>query len=122
VVAEDNETNLTLLVDILQTLGCRVSIARNGFEVLRTVQVYPPDLILMDIQMPGMDGLEATRQLRAQPNFFTTPIIVLTALAMPGDRDRCLAAGANHYLTKPIDLDHLTAALKLFLNAGSNEP
>ena len=86
--------------------------ARTGVEALeKAIEVYP-GLILMDIQMPEMDGLEATRLLRANPRFASTPIIALTALAMPGDRERCLAAGATEYLSKPVSLKTLTKTIR----------
>ena len=71
----------------------------------------------MDIQMPEMEGLEATRQLRTQPAYARLPIIALTALAMPGDRERCLAAGANEYLTKPVSLKGLVAIIQRMVQA-----
>ncbi len=70
-----------------------------------------PDLILMDIQMPKMDGLEATRRLRSDPRFRSTPIVALTALAMPGDKERCLEAGVNEYLSKPVSLKLLATMI-----------
>lgn len=114
-LAEDNEANLDMLVDALQSVGYRVAIARNGFEVLQTLQGQPPDLILMDIQMPGIDGLETIRRIRVNPAFSHLPIVALTALAMPGDRERCLAAGADDYLAKPIQLGDLITTLQRLL-------
>ncbi len=106
-LVEDNEFNIAATGDYLQDRGYAVVVARNGREALTMAEEAKPDVILMDIQMPVMDGLEATRQLRARPAFAHTPLIALTALAMPGDRERCLEAGASAYLTKPVSLKRL---------------
>ncbi|NTW00373.1 MAG: response regulator, partial [Oscillochloris sp.] len=107
-LAEDNEMNILAISDYLQSKGHQMVIARNGREAIDQFSETQPDLILMDIQMPEMDGLEAIRRLRALPECATTPIIALTALAMPGDRERCLDAGASAYMMKPISLRGLT--------------
>jgi CheY-like chemotaxis protein len=86
--------------------------ALTGMDLAKRIR---PDLILMDVQLPGMDGLEAIRRLRADPDFRTLPIIALTALAMPGDRERCLAAGATDYITKPVSLKKLAARIEDYL-------
>jgi CheY-like chemotaxis protein len=99
-LAEDNAMNLTMLTDYLQAKGYRVSAASTGREVLERVQEERPAVILMDIQMPDMDGLATIQQLQADPVLHTIPIIALTALAMPGDRERCLNAGARAYLAE----------------------
>jgi CheY-like chemotaxis protein len=88
----------------------------NGYEAVEFAQEFHPDLILMDIQMPALDGLEATRRLRARTEFAETPILALTALAMPGDRERCLQAGANDYLAKPVSLKTLLAVVEKHFN------
>ncbi|NTU81319.1 MAG: response regulator, partial [Chloroflexales bacterium] len=102
-LAEDHEENSQLLSDILTAAGYRVVVARNGVEAVALAEDLRPALILMDIQMPVLDGLEATRRLRAA-GMRATPIIALTALTMRGDRERCLEAGANEYLSKPVSL------------------
>jgi CheY-like chemotaxis protein len=106
-LVDDNDIQLMVLADGLRGQGNLVEVARNGLEALARAQTTPPDLILMDIQMPGMDGLEAIRRLRADARLAATPIIALTALVMPGDRERCLAAGASLYLSKPVSLQTL---------------
>ena len=78
-----------------------------------------PDLILMDIQMPGMDGLEAAQEIRRNPNLTSVPIVALTALAMNEDRDRCLAAGANEYLSKPVKMKQLATLIQQLLATRS---
>jgi signal transduction histidine kinase/DNA-binding response OmpR family regulator len=117
VVADDNEVILETIADYLESQRYRVITARNGRELIEMVTEFHPSLILMDIQMPGMDGLEAARRIRAlqDPNVARVPIIAITALAMPGDRERCLAAGADEYLSKPIQLDGLIKTIELFL-------
>jgi len=106
-LAEDNESNIKSVSDYLQIKGYRVTVARNGAEAIERAKEERPDVVLMDIQMPGMDGLTATRYLRADADFKTVPIIALTALAMTGDKEECLAAGANEYLSKPVSLKNL---------------
>lgn len=106
-VAEDNATNRMLLENFLIPRGCQLHHAEDGAQALALAATEHPDLILMDVQMPVLDGLEATRRLRADPATARIPIIILTALAMPEDRVRCLEAGASAYLSKPINLREL---------------
>jgi CheY-like chemotaxis protein len=100
-----------MLSTYLRIKGCEVLIARNGVEAIALAKERLPDVILMDVQMPEMDGLEATRLLRQNGALRLTPIIALTALAMPGDRERCLDAGMDDYLSKPLGLKELHRAL-----------
>ncbi|MEI6775783.1 MAG: response regulator [Chloroflexales bacterium] len=116
-LVEDNEVNIIAIGDYLHDRGYCVVIARNGREALDVIAEARPDIILMDIQMPEMDGLEATRRLRGIPDYKTTPIIALTALAMPGDRERCIAAGVTEYLTKPVSLKGLVDIIQRLLTA-----
>ncbi len=111
-LVEDNEENIQLLLDFLTFSGYTMSIAHHGQEALDLMRVQRPDVILMDIQMPVMDGIEATLHLRADPAFATIPIIALTAMAMPNERERCLAAGVDAYLTKPIALHDLPVQIE----------
>ena len=115
-LAEDNEANANMLSGYLSKVGYRVINARDGVETVAMAIEEHPDIVLMDIQMPNMDGLEATRRLRADSSFNRTPIIALTALAMPGDRERCLVAGADDYLSKPIGLKELHRLITGWLN------
>jgi PAS domain S-box-containing protein len=115
-LAEDNEINLITISDYLIKIGYRVIPARTGQEAIDRAGEETPHLILMDIQMPVMDGLEAIARLRADPRFVAVPIIALTALAMPGDKERCLAAGANNYMSKPVSLKGLVKTLEAQLN------
>ena len=110
-VAEDNEINIKTFVSYLAYVGYRFLVARNGLEALDMTRQYKPNIILMDIQMPNMNGLEAITQIRAIPELSDIPIIALTALAMPGDREQCLLAGANEYLAKPVTLKQLGATV-----------
>ncbi|PZO38324.1 MAG: hypothetical protein DCF19_16735 [Pseudanabaena frigida] len=112
-IAEDNQANIITISSYLQAKGYRVILAKNGQEAVDLVQSAHPDLVLMDIQMPEMDGLEAIQYIRN--NRFTTPIIALTALAMTGDRERCIEAGANDYLSKPIKLKQLASVIHQFI-------
>jgi len=118
-LAEDNEDNINTIADYLLTRGCRVVVARNGGEAIERAREERPDVILMDVQMPGMDGLEATRRIRADAELAEVPIIALTALAMPDDRERCLKAGADEYLSKPVSLKQLIGLIEAQLGAGA---
>lgn len=114
-LVEDNETNIRALTDYLSAFHYQLEVARSGTEALQLVRSVQPDLILMDVQMPGMDGLECVRQIRADPTIAPLPIIVLTALAMPGDRERALGAGANDYLSKPVSLKQVMQLIQSYL-------
>ncbi len=111
-LTDDNEETISTIADYLEVKGYQVVVARNGAEAVDRASEERPDVILMDIQMPGMDGLEATRLIRADADLSATPIIAFTALAMPGDRERCLEAGANEYLSKPVSLKKLIATIE----------
>jgi signal transduction histidine kinase len=113
-LAEDNEANILTISSYLEAKGYRLIIAKNGLEAINLVLSEQPNLVLMDIQMPGMDGLEAIKRIRAQ-NLIDVPIVAVTALAMEGDREKCLAAGANEYLSKPIKLKQLATLIQQFL-------
>jgi PAS domain S-box-containing protein len=110
-VVEDGELNQEVICDFLKQAGLQVRLANQGEEALRTLAKSMPDCVLMDCQMPVMDGFEATRRLRAQERYRGLPIIALTANAMTGDREQCLAAGMNDFLSKPVDFTDLLAAL-----------
>jgi CheY-like chemotaxis protein len=114
-VVEDNETNIRTLTDYLTAKAYRVDVARNGSEAMHCVRITPPDIILMDIQMPGMDGLEVTRLLRADARLKAIPVVALTALAMPGDREKALNAGADEYVSKPVSLKQLVGLIETHL-------
>ncbi len=114
-LAEDNEANIATLTAYLTALNYRVVIARNGEEAVAMAKAHYPDAIIMDIQMPRMDGLTAIRLIRTDPQIAAIPIIALTALVMEGDRERCLEAGANEYLTKPIMFQQLNKAIQQIL-------
>jgi len=120
-VVDDHEKTIEMLLDYLVANGYQVISARDGAEAVAQAQSDSPDLILMDIQMSGMDGLEAIQRIRADPKQASTPIIALTALVMPGDKERCLAAGANDYLSKPIGLKQLIQKIKTLLPCPTDE-
>ncbi|MFG6095565.1 ATP-binding protein [Leptothoe sp. ISB3NOV94-8A] len=115
-LTEDNEANVITLSNYLQAKGYHLIIARNGEEAISLSKSQQPDVIIMDIQMPQMDGLEAIRHIRRDPALAHIPIIALTALAMEGDRDRCLEAGANEYLSKPVKLKQLDQLIQQLLS------
>ncbi|HVZ86001.1 MAG TPA: response regulator [Polyangia bacterium] len=115
-VVEDDVRNIFALSSVLEPRGAKVEIARNGREAVEHMKEKPGvDLVLMDIMMPEMDGFEATRQIRKMPEYATVPIIALTAKAMIDDRDQCLAAGANDYIAKPLDVDKLLSLARVWM-------
>ncbi|MBD2163371.1 response regulator [Calothrix membranacea FACHB-236] len=118
-LAEDNEANIATIMSYLEAHNFQIILARNGREAVQMAKQHRPNLILMDIQMPDMDGLEATRQLRADIQNQAVPIIALTALAMPGDEERCLEAGATAYLPKPVRLRNLLDLINEHLSQTS---
>jgi signal transduction histidine kinase/ActR/RegA family two-component response regulator len=116
-IAEDNELNINTIFSYLTAKHYRPIVAQDGQSAIEMTQKFHPDLILMDIQMPGMDGLEAITHIRQQPALKLIPIIALTALAMEGDRTKCLAAGANEYISKPIKLKQLNDVIRKLLKS-----
>jgi hypothetical protein len=115
-LAEDNQANVETYSNYLIHAGYELIVASDGLEAISLATRHKPDIILMDIQMPHMDGLEAIRQIRTFPDLSNTPIIALTALAMPGDREKCMEAGANEYLSKPVRLRCLIHTISQILN------
>ena len=112
-VAEDNPVNQAVIERMLRRLGCSADLVSDGIEALRQVQVAPYDLVLMDIQMPGVDGLEATRRIRSLSTAHSRiPIVALTASASVEDRETSVAAGMNDYLSKPLALEALRKVLE----------
>jgi two-component system cell cycle response regulator DivK len=114
-VVEDNELNRDMLSRRLQRRGYEVIIAVDGQEGVALAQTEVPDLILMDMSLPALDGWEATRQLKAAPGTKSIPIIALTAHAMSGDRDQALEVGCDDYDTKPIEMSRLLAKVEALL-------
>jgi CheY-like chemotaxis protein len=119
VVVDDNIANLTFITFLVEAFGHRVLPASSGEEALGLVTDNMPDLVLLDLQMPVMDGFETLRLLRQNPMLNGIPVVAVTALAMVGDRDVALAAGFNGYITKPIQPEEFAAQIDPFLPAGS---
>jgi CheY-like chemotaxis protein/signal transduction histidine kinase len=118
-LVDDDVRNIFALTSALEQKGVLVEVGRNGFEALEKLDaVADIDLVLMDVMMPGMDGLEATRRIRADARFSRLPIIAITAKAMKDDQEQCLAAGASDYLAKPIDLSRLYSLLRVWMPNG----
>jgi signal transduction histidine kinase/DNA-binding response OmpR family regulator len=117
-LVEDNAINRQLAMELLKQAGLAVTVANNGQEAVELVERMHFDAVLMDIHMPIMDGYEATRIIRGMPEYDALPIIAMTANAMAGDREKCLAAGMNDHVAKPIDPDRLFAALSTWVSSG----
>jgi two-component system cell cycle response regulator DivK len=114
-VVEDNDKNLKLTRDVLEFAGYTVEVATTGEEAVAQALASVPDLILMDLQLPGMDGHEALARLRADPDTQRVPVVALTASAMPMDRERALSAGFDGFLEKPISVREFPAQVRRHL-------
>ncbi|MGW8704611.1 response regulator [Brevundimonas sp. NPDC055814] len=120
-IVEDDVRNVYSLTNVLEPRGALVEIARNGKEALEALEQASTDpskavdLVLMDVMMPVMDGLTATREMRKDPRWTTLPVLMLTAKAMPDDQERCMAAGANDYMAKPLDVDKLLSLVRVWM-------
>jgi two-component system cell cycle response regulator DivK len=118
---EDNELNRDMLSRRLQKRGYEVVTAVDGETGVTAAQAEAPDLILMDISLPGIDGWEATRQLKTAPQTRHIPIVALTAYAKPGDREKAMSVGCDDYDTKPIELVRLLEKIKVLIDQGRRE-
>lgn len=120
-IVEDEPINMKLIVEILNSLDFMIQTAKNGLEALAMADKDMYDLILMDIELPGIDGIEATRRIKDKPRYKKTPVIALTAFAMEGDREKFLEAGFDYYISKPIHITNFIDLMKDFLR-GDYEP
>jgi CheY-like chemotaxis protein len=118
-LVEDNEMNLDMLSRRLERRGYQVIIAMDGATGVAMALTDHPDLILMDMSIPVLDGWEATRRIRASESISQLPIVALTAHAVSGDRERCLEAGCNEYESKPVKFESLILKIEMLLNGGS---
>lgn len=119
-IVDDNVTNLKLLTCLLAPEKCEVSTATSAEGALALLEASPPDLLLLDLQLPDMDGLELTRRLRAHPVLSKLPIVAVTAYAMKGDEDKARAAGVDSYVTKPIAKDEFRRIVSKYLNGEAS--
>ena len=113
-IVEDNELNMKLFHDLLEAHGYRTVETRNGIEAMDLARTHQPDLILMDIQLPEVSGLEVTRWLKADAELKSIPVVAVTAFAMKGDEERIRAGGCEAYLSKPISVAKFLETVKLF--------
>jgi CheY-like chemotaxis protein len=117
-VADDKATSRELIRTVLETAGYDICEASDGIEALRFARETEPDLIILDLHMPGVDGFGVVKELRREEKFAATPIMALTASAMQGDRERALAAGFDSYVSKPIPLTTLREEVERLLRRG----
>lgn len=118
-LAEDNELNRDMLLRRLQRRGYQVVVATDGEEAIEKVRAYGPDLLLLDISLPVLDGFEVASRIRADPELRALPILGLSAHAMQGDRERALAAGCDDYDTKPVELARLLDKIQALLQTAT---
>jgi len=117
-LVEDNEKNMKLARDILRFKGYRVTEATTGEDAVASAGAEPPDLVLMDIQLPGIDGIEAFRRIRSDPKTAKVPVVALTASVMAGDRERFDKAGFDGFIAKPIDVKQFPDQVASYLAKG----
>ena len=121
-IVEDNELNMKLFHDLLEAYGYRTIGTGNGFEVLDLARKRRPDLILMDIQLPEVSGLEVTKWLKEDPELQAIPVVAVTAFAMGGDEERIREGGCQAYLSKPISVPKFIETIRRFLGVGQSMP
>jgi two-component system cell cycle response regulator DivK len=119
-VVEDHEDNRRILRDLLTSVGFQLIEAENGPDGVQMAKVHHPDLILMDLQLPGIDGYEAARQIKAEPQLSSVPIIAVTSYALSGDEERAYAAGCSAYISKPYSPRQLLARIREHLPASAS--
>ena len=115
-IVEDNELNMKLFRDLLVAHGYNTVQSRSGLEAMDLARAHKPDLILMDIQLPEISGLDVTRQLKADPELFKIPIVAVTAFAMKGDEERIRQGGCEAYISKPISVNRFMEVIRSFLD------
>jgi two-component system, cell cycle response regulator DivK len=121
-IVEDNELNMKLFHDLLEAYGYRTIGARDGFEVVDLARKRRPDLILMDIQLPDVSGLEVTKSLKEDPELQAIPVVAVTAFAIDGDEERIRESGCQAYLSKPISVPQFIETIRRFLGVGQSVP
>src|SRR5690606_28536665 len=115
-LVDDDMRNIFALSKVLKEYGFEIIKAENGIKALEALDLHPDThIVLMDVMMPEMDGLEATRKIRAQERFRDLPVISLTAKGMKEDRRKCIEAGANDYISKPVELDRLLSLMRIWI-------
>jgi two-component system cell cycle response regulator DivK len=119
-VVEDHEDNRRILRDLLTNVGFQLIEAETGPDGVEMAKMHQPDLILMDLQLPGIDGYEAARQIRADPRLSSVPIIAVTSYALSGDEERAFAAGCSAYISKPYSPRQLLASIREHLPASAS--
>lgn len=117
-IAEDDPASRLMLSEALQAWGYEVTEAVDGEQALEKLSGTAPDLVLMDVQMPRLDGLSAVQQIRSDPDLSQLRVVALTAFAMAGDAEKCLAAGFDDYITKPVNLAELRQKIELIVRGG----
>ncbi len=118
-IGEDEPDNQVILQTVVESLvGARATVAGDGLAVLASVERERPQMILLDLMMPGLDGFQVTRQLKADPATANIPIIAVSAMARPDDREAALAAGCDDFVRKPFELDDLEAVIRNYLSNG----